>query len=634
MFRITTGAAVPPPPGLELRGDVAGTEVHADPSVVVTRDDDGRLLLLAGEVDGRLGARRALEPADDSVALLRSIGDSDLRAFAERHDGSFVVARVGTDGAVEVAADRFGTRDVYLQEARDGGAASSSRALLPHPDAGDVDQAVVAHALLVYGTRPPKRHTLRTGSRRLGPGELASIRGGLDVSPALVDPPVADDGWGDLELGEYADAFLDALEARGSRDGNVVYLSSGWDSTSILAGLVHVFGRRRNRAVIGRMRYSDRSGVCNQFEMDRARAVADHFGIRLDVVELDYVDAGPEVVEEVRPLFRSHDLASLTGLNHARLAAGAAATAVGDEAVFAGEISDGAHNLGFSQFVTLFHPVQGFREYADKMGSYLFGPTFLRSLHEGRHEDDLVYRLFRDASSAAFEKPAEDEAGRNAQILSSLLLRSPRIPLVGPVRGRILTDAGLEVYRARVEEPYLAEAAASATPETIYAWYLWLYNSFHWQGSTVATLRLTAEQHGLRTVLPYWDRRVQDLLAVMPESCGRGLDLNPTKHPLKWMLRNRVDYPHHLQVGPHSYTYDVDPTFNHSVELLYHSTLRQVFVDALKRRPWEAVLEPEVFDLAHLGGLTDRFLAGEVLAGADLSELTALGLTAVYDWYS
>ena len=48
------------------------------------------------------------------------------------------------------------------------------------------------------------------------------------------------------------------------------------------------------------------------------------------------------------------------------------------KSVFCGEISDGAHNLGFSQFTTIFHTSKHFREYSDKMASYLYGPTFMQ----------------------------------------------------------------------------------------------------------------------------------------------------------------------------------------------------------------------------------------------------------------
>ena len=51
-------------------------------------------------------------------------------------------------------------------------------------------------------------------------------------------------------------------------------------------------------------------------------------------------------------------------------------------------------------------------------------------------------------------------------------------------------------------------------------------------------------------------------LNEMPESWGRGLELKPTKYPLKWMLENCINYPMELQTGPHSYLYDINPSFD------------------------------------------------------------------------
>ena len=54
----------------------------------------------------------------------------------------------------------------------------------------------------------------------------------------------------------------------------------------------------------------------------------------------------------------------------------------------------------------------------------------------------------------------------------------------------------------------------------------------------------------------------------MQEDWGRGLEMKPTKFPLKWALENEIDYPIKFQKGPHSYLYDVDPSFNHISEIL------------------------------------------------------------------
>ena len=541
-------------------------------------------------------------------------------------DGRFLELSVRADGSCAVQADPFGRRELYMQSVPAGTVMATAMDLLPVADEGAaMDQMALAHALCVYGTRPPKRHTYYESVRRLGVGQHASIANGrveLHDGTFTARPAAP---FGDRELNQYADALLAAIEREGSRSGNVVYLSSGWDSTCILACLVHVFGKKAVRAVTGRMQYSQRAGVINQFEIDRARAMADYYGIPLDFVEFNYsADGADELFAPWRPLFRAHQLGSLVGLNHARLAEGVVRAAGADAPVFAGEISDGAHNLGFSQYVTVFHPDLGFREYSDKMASYLFGPTFLDLLANGQHQHDAVYRfLLERQGSAVFDAPAPSD-GVILQQLSSFFLRGPRFPLSSLKNTRLLTDGGREAYRAEMESSYLAAAAQACTAETLYGWYLHLYNSFHWQGSTVAPLSITAESLGLDAVLPFWDRSIQGLLSAMPESGGRGLDLNHTKYPLKWTLQHRVDYPMHLQTGPHSYLYDVDPGFSHTTELLHFSGFTAYFRRVLKPRTYRDMLSPDVFDLPYLDGIVTRFVDQNASNPAEMTDLLTL----------
>jgi hypothetical protein len=397
---------------------------------------------------------------------------------------------------------------------------------------------------------------------------------------------------------------------------------------------VQVFGARKVRAVTGRMTYSERSGVINQFELDRARAMADHFGVRLDFVDFDYRKQVPAVFEAMQPLLRPHQLAGLTLVSHGVLGDFVARTTGGDETVFAGEISDGAHNLGFSQFATIFHPSLEFREYADKMGSYLYGPTFLELFRKDQFASDLIYDLFRRrAGGAVFEEPAAGDVERRRQFLASFFLRGNRLPLWSLDNTGLLTAAGRRLYTDEIERPYLGRAAEELTPETLYSWYLHLYNSFHWQGSTVTTIVATAEALGLRLALPFWDARLQDFLAAMPETFGRGLDLNPTKYPLKWALRNRIAYPMHLQVGPHSYLYDVDPTFSHAAETLYRSAFSAYFKYGLQARGYRQLFASEFFDVGRMDGLVDRYLRGEELKGADMGDIVTLIWLTTAGWY-
>jgi hypothetical protein len=629
----TLGETPPDTDGVSTLYQTPHLLIQGSADVQELRLGDGQRVLLAGEIEG------LRTPSGDLRRV--SWGLPEVSAVLSRRDfdaleGRYILIVIGDDGDCEVRTDRFGQMDLYYHESSGRTALASDLSLLSDSAVSSgYDQTAWAHALCVYGYRPAKQHTLYQGVRRLGVNQFVYIdEGRVEIKTGSFQP-VQTGVYGDRELHEYSDLLLDAVQTRGSRNGNVVYLSSGWDSTSLLACLVHVFGASKVRAVIGRMRYAERSGVVNQFEVDRARAVADFFGVRLDIVELDYRERGPDLVEDLRQRFQSHQMASLAGLGQALLAAEVARTSGGDETIFAGEISDGAHNLGFSQFATIFHPVQDFREYSDKMASYLFGPTFLGLLKAGQHDEDPVYQLLRGrCGDAMFDEAVEgDEAGRTMQLLASFFLRGARMPLWSLRNSRFLTDGGRMSYASEMESTYLKRAARDVTADTLYAWYLHLYNSFHWQSSTVATMALTAEAEGLRLAMPFWDGRLQQFLSAMPESWGRGLDLNPTKYPLKWTLRNRIKYPLHLQVGPHSYLYDVDPSFNHSAEILYGSAFAPYFRDRLKQRQYQQVLAPDVFDLGYVDGVVSRYLEGAEVRGAELTDLMSLCTMSMVGWY-
>jgi hypothetical protein len=628
-LRISIGSPAGLAP-LPVLHELPSARVEGDRGRVLTHQ--GRVVgVFAGEALGWRTGHDEMSRISSDAALAALVASHAMTDIAHALEGRFVLVKID-GGAWQICTDRFGQADVYYTRA--GGRLTFATALdlLPAGAEDQVDDAAVAHAITVYGYRPPKRHTFYAGIRRLGVGEIVSS--GRDGEPSfdtLAPRLPASRPYGPNELKRYADLLLDAVDLRASDTGNVVYLSSGWDSTSILGALVHLRGAAKVRAVIGRMNYATRSGIINQFEIDRARAVAEYYKVPLEVVELDYWQQGQALVDDLRPTGAAHMLGSMTYFNHSLLARHVAATARGGESVFAGEISDGAHNLGFSQFVTIFHPVLEFREYSDKMASYLFGPTFLGQLQQGTFRDDVIYDLLRRRmGNAVFDEPASTPEGVTRQLLASFFLRGSRFPMWSLDNVRVLTAEGRARYDREIGT-YL-DAAGSAGPDTLYAWYLHLYNSFHWQGGTVSTLATTADRHGLRMHLPFWDSRLIDFLSAMPESWGRGLDLKPTKYPLKWTLEHVIDYPLHLQVGPHSYLYDVDPSFSHSAEFLYGSALKPAFVEMLTRRGYRDMLSPSVFDLGHIDGIVDGYLSGREVRGLELNELAQLTLTAATAW--
>lgn len=594
----------------------------------------GRKAFLAGHV---IGARISNDTIQTNPDLKTLIDNNNIEKCHDILEGRYILIVVGRDGECDICADRFSQRDVYYrQDGKTAEFVSDLDLLTQSPAQKGYDQPALVHMLTVYGYRPPKGRTIYNGVFRLKIGEIASIKKGEVSIKTVPFKPVSTQAYGDKDLNKYAALFLDAVKVRGSQNGNVVYLSSGWDSTAILAALVHAFGAGKIRTVIGRMRYSERSGTINPFELERAKAVADYYKVPLEVVDFDFCREIPHVWDKLKAELKAHNISSLNCFSHGILADFVARTTKGGESVFAGEISDGAHNLGFSQFVSIFHPVLEFREYSDKMASYMFGPTFHGLFLNDKYHDDLIYKIFRERSGKAFfDEPAKDSVKRTEQLMAGLLLRANRVPLWSMLNNKMLSENGVACYNKDIESVYLKEAAESVVRDssTIYSWYLHLYNSFHWQGSTVATLPLTADVNGFNIALPFWDSRLQNFLSAMPENWGRGLDLNPTKYPLKWMLKNRIDYPMHLQVGPHSYLYDVNHTFSHAAETLFASAFAPHFKKLLRQRGYKNLLSEQIFNMPYIDRLVDQYVDGSEMRGAELNDLMAMCVFSMVGWY-
>ena len=80
-----------------------------------------------------------------------------------------------------------------------------------------------------------------------------------------------------------------------------------------------------------------------------------------------------------------------------------------------------------------------------------------------------------------------------------------------------------------------------------YSILLYLYNFFHWQGSTVLSFEKTCDYFGHIGHLPFLDQKIFKILCQLPEKYGRGLDFKTTKFLLKKILKNDLKYPFHLQ---------------------------------------------------------------------------------------
>ena len=544
-------------------------------------------------------------------------------------DGRYIVITKRNDNTISIWTDYFGRVDIYWTNKSNSIEVTTGIDLFSDKiDKGQFDQNGLAQALTIYGSRPLKKHTLFSNINRLGVQEnLIITKDSLSIKKILFKPKNVFPKDDKSKLDLYADIFIEAVRSRASQKQNIVFLSSGWDSTSILATLVHLFGPSTIDCVIGRMHYSKRSGIINQFELDRAQKMAEYFGVRLHIVELDYTNNADNLISKVSPILKGQQFGAGTGYNHWLLAEGAKKISKPGAVIFAGEISDGAHNLGFSQYFSIYHPAShSFREYSDKMASYLFGPTFLKQLIEGNYEKDPVWKIFKSYNeNTKFNKIAKERNEIIQQFISTFYLSGGRIPLYAKENNKLLTNYGVKKFMEEGERVYLREFFGKINEDNIYSHYLHLYHSFHWQGGTVNTLEHICEHFGIKCRLPFLDKSIIDFLSEMPESWGRGLDINNTKYPLKWMLTNRIDYPMHYQEGPHSYLYDVNPSFSHSAEIMYSSSFTKIYKEKFQNKEFLKVFDPNYFNIEYINSIIDSYLNNEEIDSKELSDLYILG---------
>ena len=142
------------------------------------------------------------------------------------------------------------------------------------------------------------------------------------------------------------------------------------------------------------------------------------------------------------------------------------------------------------------------------------------------------------------------------------------------------------------------------------------------------------ERDGHSARSPYDDTRLISLLSQAPQSWGRGLDLNHTKYPLKWVGQHKIRFPFELlQEGPHSYLYDVIEGFSLLSEIMYRSAVAKHFKSVLAQRGYRRVLDDRYFDVTYMDRIVSDYLAGREARGKDFTNLFSLATITATGWY-
>jgi len=522
---------------------------------------------------------------------------------------------------IAIQIDRLGRTDLFYSSSSDRYIISSD--LTSHELGGRSDDLSLVYFFSIYGSRAPRNRTVVDSVRRLGCDQYLVCSKEI-LSKRIEAKYLKGIGRkGVYSQEQYNKRLLEILEHRGDKKLNVVYLSSGWDSTSICAGLVHVFGRKNVIAVTSRATNSTETGHHNEFEISRAERVAEHLGIEHRIIDSDYsLDCYRDISDRLA-FTKKFGLYGPTAMSihqisrYVRTEFGAGANA------FHGEYSDGVHNLGFSQYVSAFHKYsRDFREYFDKMRSYLYGPTFLSAMKSAEYSDsayETIIRGLQDQHLYSFEPRSEPVIN---ELLKSFFLTPTRVPYLRK-SNPILTERAREAFFEKMFSEYLEPYAENYDEECHYLSFMRAYASFHWQSSNVACIELAGSENNITNHIPFQDLQFIDYMAGAPEHWGRGLELKPTKYPLKRFLSEKLEFPEEISLGPHSYIYDVIPSFSILGEYVCSSGLTNHFKEYLRSGP-KISLKEEFFDLAYVARITDQYLRGEKLYSQDLENVSKI----------
>jgi len=575
----------------------------------------------------------------ESRSYLRKVfSEYGLKDIIPTLEGQYIGLLVDeSHNLVRIFSDRYARVDSFYAKSDSGFCFATELDSIFKNIKPEYDQKMLAHLLLSYGWYTPKGSTMYKNVKQLQVGEIITLTESGMRSDVLKFNPMEIENYGNKQLEVYYNLLRESIIARTNEKKKIwVSSSSGWDSSIILGLLVNELGPKNVGMVTGSMQYSDKTDVINKFEIDKIKKIGEYYGIKPIMVDFDFKSkTAPDYLEKLASYYKSKHVYTISAFNFAKLSDGLRDSVGKDQIIFNGETSDSFHNFGFSQFVTFFHTKKSFTEYADKMNCYLYGPSFFKKVIDGNYVRDKVFQIFQKmAGNVEFTSEFNDRESIVESYLFPFLCGSPRIPFAKTYRNPLLTDRGQNaIYNFPFRE-YMPEILASLTENNIYSWLIYLYHSFHSQGSTVSVQKHAMEYNKHRWRMPFNDCRLIEFLSKAPEEWGRGLDFNNTKYPLKWVAKNKIKFPYELlNEGPHSYLYDVIEGFSLLAEVTYRSGITDFFKDTVRTRPYKNILGDEYFDISYLDKLVTNYLDANEMSGADFNNLVSLITLCITGWY-
>lgn len=545
-------------------------------------------------------------------------------SFHKYFEGIFVILII-TNHKISIINDYYKQFEIFYINSKDYFYVSNSidnlnYFLLNKNKQIDFNPVSIINTLNVYGNFSLKKDTIFKQIKRIGMSEYLTFNSSYNLlvfkdkfKPLSVNK--------DIKVEEFQKVFLEAVKLRSSKSYNWIFMSSGWDSSSVLAALTQFVPKNKIKPIIAKVRFSKKYGFVNTFEVRKAKKICKHYGVKLLILNVDLTDKKySSKLSLFAKFWRGLNLYSLQSFNQFCLSEYIQKKKYShDDVVFNGDLSDTFQNFGFSQYAgILSHEDLNFREYFDKMCTYLFSGNFLiKSLNSNFFKDEIYNFILKLKNIKVNFKKKDNLINKKFKFLSPLYLSKNRLPFENIINSEIYKKSGLKLYFDELKNKYFNEVLKKLDKKNIYSCIIYLYQSFHAQSAQVRSMTSAPRVYNIKTATPFRDRDVVKYFEQMPEKFGRGLELKPTKFPLKKMLKN-LNFPREVQIGPHSYLYDTDARWNAKEDIIYNSPASKVFKDIIKKIDLNKIFDSKFFNVNLIKKFTKDYLNNKRCLNKDL----------------
>lgn len=458
----------------------------------------------------------------------------------------------------------------------------------------------------------PIYQTLYDGINRFKSNEYIKIANGK-ILQDFFSENYSIEKYNDSHLNKYDSLLSNSILSRSSSK-NVVLNSGGWDSTSIIYHLL----KSHNTGSVDSVVYETKlkSGeIYNVYEVDKVKRISDYYGIKSEKIEIDFGDK--KLIndwEKIRSEMKNYHTYFFVDMPKA---VNDIATRNKSASIFSGEASDSIHNFGFSQFVSVTYQSRELREYGDKMKSYLFSPSFYTKVLNDTYSGDKVFQFFEFYFNSYRKISAKDKLNF---YFKSFMLSSERIPFAKIFSSPLANDYLNSSYQINIDENIFDDLIDKTSNENLYYSLLQLYRAYHFHSPQIEVKHSPLRSAGENCKIPFLDSSLVKYMYSMPEGWGRGLELRPTKYPLRYLANEKWDIPVDIleESGAHSYIAETDKRWNYSggswslaAETIYNSVFGEHYKLILSEIEIEKYFYPEYFDTKALKQIMNDFVSGK-----------------------